>query len=99
MDLSQVFDALPPDMSTACVLQMEALGRPKKNPQGLVYVLARHGDENTLPAQFKALQQSLQGHLAFAYISPVRAAQAQNADALQTLWADVVQAKQKGSTS
>ncbi len=99
MDLSQVFDALPPDMSTACVLQMEALGRPKKNPQGLVYVLARHGDENTLPAQFKALQQSLQGHLAFAYISPVRAAQAQNADALQSLWADVVQAKQKGSTS
>jgi len=99
MDLSQVFDALPADMSTACVLQMEALGQPKKNPQGLVYVLARHGDENTLPAQFKALQQSLKGHLSFAFISPVRAAQAQNADALQTLWADVVQAKQKGSTS
>jgi CHASE2 domain-containing sensor protein len=99
MDLSQVFDALPADMSTACVLQMEALGQPKKNPQGLVYVLARHGDENTLPVQFEALQQNLKGHLSFAYISPVRAAQAQNADALQTLWADVVQAKQKGSTS
>jgi hypothetical protein len=99
MDLSQVFDALPADMSTACVLQMEALGQPKKNPQGLVYVLARHGDENTLLAQFKALQQSLKGHLSFAHISAVRIAQAQNADALQSLWTDVVQAKQQGSTS
>jgi hypothetical protein len=64
-----------------------------------VYVLARHGNENILPAQLEALQQNLKGHLSFAFISPVRAAQAQNADALQTLWADVVQAKQKGSTS
>jgi hypothetical protein len=64
-----------------------------------VYVLARHGDENTLPAQFKALQQNLKDHLSFAFISPVRVAQTQNADALQSLWTDVVQAKQKGSTS
>ena len=99
MDLSRVFDALPKDMSTACVLQMEALGQPKKNPQRLVYVLARHGDENTLSAQFKALQQSLEGHLSFAYVSPVRAAQAKKADALKSLWTDVVQAKQKGSSS
>jgi len=99
MDLSRVFDALPADMSTACVLQMEAMGQPKKNPQSLVYVLARHGDENTLSAQFKTLQQSFKGNLSFAYISPVRAAQTKKADALKSLWADVVQAKQKGSTS
>ena len=55
MDLSQVFDALPADMSTVCVMQMEALGQPKKNAQGLVYVLARHADAHALPAQFKRL--------------------------------------------
>jgi hypothetical protein len=100
--LSQVFDALPADMSTACVLQMEALGQPKKNAQGLVYVLARHSDEANLTAQFNTLQQSLKTRLAFAYISPVRTTPLQNADAevaLSTLWADVVQAKQKGSPS
>lgn len=102
LDLSQVFDALPADMSTACVLQMEALGQPKKNAQGLVYVLARHSDAANLTAQFNTLQQSLNSRLAFAYISPVRTTPLQNTDAevaLSTLWADVVQAKHKGSPS
>jgi hypothetical protein len=52
-----------------------------------------------LSAQFKTLQQSFKGNLSFAYISPVRAAQTKKADALKSLWADVVQAKQQGSTS
>ena len=96
-DVSQVFDALPAKMSTLCVLQLEALGRDKKNSLGLVYVLARHDDAHTLSAHFSALQQQLQSALSFSYISAVRAAPPPPADALQSLWADVVQAKQKGN--
>lgn len=99
MDLSHVFDALPPDMSTACVLQMEALGQPRKNPQGLVYVLARHADEHTLSQQFKALQNNLKHRSSFSYLSNQRAARLPSEDALQSLWADVVQAKQKGNAT
>jgi len=60
-------------------------------------VLARHDDAHTLSAHFSALQQQLQSALSFSYISAVPAAPPPPADALQSLWADVVQAKQKGN--
>jgi CHASE2 domain-containing sensor protein len=97
MNLQHLLDVLPPDMQVTRVLQLEAMGQPKKEQQGLIYVVARHAQADALQAQFQALKKTLSSGLVFAHISMARSADHGQINDWQNLWADVVQAKQKGN--
>ena len=97
MNLQHLLDVLPIDMQVTRVLQLEALGQPKKEQQGLIYVVARHTQAEVLQTQFQALQKTLASSLVFAHISAARPTSHAQSNDWQNLWADVVQAKQKGN--
>lgn len=97
MNLQRVLDVLPKGMQVSRVLQLEAMGKPKREQHGLIYVLARHTQADVLQEQFHVLQRNLTNGLVFAHISTVRPASDSQANDWQNLWADVVQAKQKGN--
>lgn len=97
MNFQHLLDALPTDMQITRVLQLEATGQPKKEQQGLIYVVARHTQAEALQAQFQALKKTLASGLVFAHISPARPTAHEQSNDWQNLWADVVQAKQKGN--
>jgi len=60
-------------------------------------VVARHAHADALQAQFQALKKTLSSGLVFAHISMARSADHGQINDWQNLWADVVQAKQKGN--
>lgn len=97
MNLQHLLDVLPPDMQVTRALQLEAMGQPKKEQQGLIYVVARHKQADALQAQFHSLKKTLSSGLLFSHISMVRSAERGQSDDWQNLWTDVVQAKQKGN--